>query len=43
MKLLGAVKTEAAGATLQPKYSPQDNGRFQARNASSTADTTRSI
>jgi 2-methylcitrate dehydratase len=43
MKLLGSVKTEAAGATLQPKDSPQDNGRFQARNASSTADTTRSI
>jgi 2-methylcitrate dehydratase len=43
MKLLGSVKTEAAGATLQPKDSPQDNGRFQARNASLTADTTRSI
>ena len=34
MKLLGAVKTESGGATLQPKHSPQDNGRFQARNAS---------
>jgi 2-methylcitrate dehydratase len=34
MKLLGSVKTESAGATLQPKRSPQDNGRFQARNAS---------
>src|ERR1700728_1159850 len=34
MKLLGSVKTESAGATLQPKHSPQDNGRFQARNAS---------
>jgi 2-methylcitrate dehydratase len=43
MKLLGAVQTEAAGATPQAKHSPQDNGRFQARNASSTADTTRSI
>src|SRR5271167_3134288 len=43
MKLLGAVQTEAAGATPQPKHSPQDNGGFQARNASSTADTTRSI
>src|SRR5271156_5469464 len=43
MKLLGSVQTEAAGATPQPKHSPQDNGRFQARNASSTADTTRSI
>ena len=43
MKLLGAVQTEAAGATLQPKQSPQDNGRFQARNASSTAESTRSI
>jgi 2-methylcitrate dehydratase len=41
MKLLGSVKTESAGAT--PKHGPQDNGRFQARNASSTADTTRSI
>jgi 2-methylcitrate dehydratase len=41
MKLLGSVKTESAGAT--PKHSTQDNGRFQARNASSTADTTRSI
>jgi 2-methylcitrate dehydratase len=41
MKLLSSVKTESAGAT--PKHSPQDNGRFQARNASSTADTTRSI
>jgi 2-methylcitrate dehydratase len=43
MKLLGAVQTEAAGATPQPKHSPQDNGRFQARNASSTAESTRSI
>jgi 2-methylcitrate dehydratase len=43
MKLLGSVKTEAAGATMQPKHSAQDGGGFQVRNASSTADTTRSI
>jgi 2-methylcitrate dehydratase len=43
MKLLGSAKTESAGATLHPKHSPQVDGRFQARNASSTADTTRSI
>ena len=42
MKLLGSVKTEAAGATTQPKHSVQDGGGFQVRNASSTADTTRS-
>src|SRR5580698_4883945 len=42
MKLLGAVKTEAAGATTQPKHSVQAGGGFQVRNASSTADTTRS-
>src|SRR5271155_3767648 len=34
MKLLGSVKTESAGTTLHPKHSPQDDGRFQARNAS---------
>jgi 2-methylcitrate dehydratase len=34
MKLLGSVKTASAGATLQSKHSPQDDGRFQARNAS---------
>jgi 2-methylcitrate dehydratase len=43
MKLLGSVKTEAAGATLQPKHGAQDDGGFQVRNASSTADTTRSV
>jgi len=42
MKLLGSVKTEAAGATMQPKHSAQDDGGFQVH-ASSTADTTRSI
>src|ERR1700678_506661 len=34
MKLLGSVKTEAAGATMQPKHSAQDDAGFQARNAS---------
>jgi 2-methylcitrate dehydratase len=43
MKLLGSVKTEAAGATMQSKHSAQDDGGFQLRNASSTADTRRSI
>jgi 2-methylcitrate dehydratase len=43
MKLLGSVKTEAAGATMQSKHSAQDDGGFQLRNASSTADTSRSI
>ena len=43
MTLLSSIKTGSVGTTLHPKYSPQDDGRFQARNASSTADTTRSI
>jgi 2-methylcitrate dehydratase len=43
MNLLGSVKTEAAGATMQPKHSPQDNGRFQVRTSPSAIDTTRSI
>jgi 2-methylcitrate dehydratase len=43
MTLLSSIKAESAGATLHTKHSPQDDGRFQARNASSTADTTRSI
>src|ERR1700723_2562541 len=32
-KLLGSVKTEAAGAAMQPRHSAPDDGRFQARNA----------
>src|SRR5580658_6959472 len=43
MKLLGAVKTESADATLRPKHSPPDNGRFEPRTAPSAVDTTRSI
>jgi 2-methylcitrate dehydratase len=43
MTLLSSIKAESAGTTLHSKHSPQDDGRFQARNASSTADATRSI
>ena len=43
MTLLSSIKPGSVGTTLHPKHSPQDDGRFQARNASSTADTTRSI
>src|ERR1700678_2808414 len=43
MTLLSSIKAESAGTTLHSKHSPQDDGRFQARNASSTADGTRSI
>jgi len=43
MKLLGAVKTESAGATLRPKHSPPDNGRFEPRTAPSAVDSTPSI
>ena len=43
MTLLSSIKAASVGTTPHPKRSPQDDGRFQARNASSTADATRSI
>jgi 2-methylcitrate dehydratase len=43
MTLLSSIKAASVGTTPHPKHSPQNDGRFQARNASSTADATRSI
>jgi 2-methylcitrate dehydratase len=43
MTLLSSIKAASVSTTPHPKHNPQDDGRFQTRNASSTADATRSI
>jgi 2-methylcitrate dehydratase len=43
MKLLGSIRVDSAGATVQPEYRTVDNAQFPPRAAPSVADTTRSI
>jgi 2-methylcitrate dehydratase len=43
MKLLGSVKAESTGATVQAKYIPPENVQIRPRTGPTAADTTRSM